>query len=167
MLYSITRRFLLLHAMPHYGKYEDVQLFMSLIDLYRFDGAKRQPAVDVSDVMRRILKEKLLSGSTPPFSERRAYTVNCGLSPLEAKLYNEARNMCRKSSITPTERKNTADFALTILHRILASSPEAFNHSNDAVNIWRDALTRRMRRRMFHDDGYMQPAELEDTEEKS
>ncbi|MBQ1413909.1 MAG: DEAD/DEAH box helicase, partial [Clostridia bacterium] len=59
MLSNITRHFLLLTATPHNGKAEDFQLFMSLIDPERFEGAVRSgaQAIDVSDVMRRLVKE--------------------------------------------------------------------------------------------------------------
>jgi SNF2 family DNA or RNA helicase len=79
LLSSITRHFLLLTATPHNGKEEDFQLFMSLIDQDRFEGVARSghQAVDVSDVMRRLVKEDLLKfDGTPLFPERRAYTVN-------------------------------------------------------------------------------------------
>lgn len=79
LLSSITRHFLLLTATPHNGKEEDFQLFMSLIDQDRFEGVARSgsQAVDVSDVMRRLVKEELLKfDGTPLFPERIAYTVN-------------------------------------------------------------------------------------------
>lgn len=90
LLSTITRNFLLLTATPHDGKEEDFQLFLSLIDPDRFEGVHHtsQHAVDVSDVMRRLVKEELLKfDGTPLFPERKAYTVNYDLSPQEAKLY--------------------------------------------------------------------------------
>ena len=50
LLSEITRNFLLLTATPHNGKSEDFQLFLSLIDQDRFEGAARSSnhAVDVS-----------------------------------------------------------------------------------------------------------------------
>ena len=51
----------------------DFQLFMSLIDQDRFEGVVRSgsKAVDVSDVMRRLVKEDLLKfDGTPLFPER-------------------------------------------------------------------------------------------------
>jgi SNF2 family DNA or RNA helicase len=89
LLSSITKHFLLLTAAPHNSKEEDFQLFMSLIDQDRFEGVARSgnQAIDVSDVMRRLVKEDLLKfDGTPLFPERRAYTVNYDLSPLEARL---------------------------------------------------------------------------------
>lgn len=60
LLGRIARHFLLLTATPHNGKEEDFNLFMSLIDSDRFEGANRtsQQAIDVSDVMRRLMKRK-------------------------------------------------------------------------------------------------------------
>lgn len=90
LLSGITRHFLLLTATPHNGKEEDFQLFMSLIDQDRFEGAARSSnqTVDVSDVMRRLVKEELLKfNGTPLFPERIAYTVNYDLSPMESQLY--------------------------------------------------------------------------------
>ncbi len=89
VLSKITRHFLLLTATPHNGKEEDFYLFMSLIDPDRFEGAKRiRTVVDVSDIMRRLVKEDLLTFEGKPlFPERRAYAVNYNLSPKEMELY--------------------------------------------------------------------------------
>jgi hypothetical protein len=47
-------------------------------------------AVDVSDLMRRMVKESLLKfDATPLFPERIAYTVPYRLSDAEAHLYKE------------------------------------------------------------------------------
>jgi superfamily II DNA or RNA helicase len=136
LLSQISRHFLLLTATPHNGKEEDFQLFMSLIDQDRFEGVARSgsQAVDVSDVMRRLVKEDLLKfDGTPLFPERRAYTVNYSLSPKEAALYAAVTEYVqeefnRADNLTK-ERKNTVGFALTILQRRLASSPEAIYQS--------------------------------------
>ena len=77
-------------ATPHNGKEEDFQLFLSLLDSDRFYGKFRDGVhkVDVSDLMRRMVKEELVKfDGTPLFPERRAYTVNYKLSDLEAALY--------------------------------------------------------------------------------
>ena len=136
LLSEITRNFLLLTATPHNGKSEDFQLFLSLIDQDRFEGAARSSnhAVDVSDVMRRLVKEELLKfDGTPLFPERRAYTVNYDLSSREAQLYNEVTDYVReefnRADKLNNERKTTVGFALTILQRRLASSPEAIYQS--------------------------------------
>jgi len=136
LLSSITRHFLLLTATPHNGKEEDFQLFMSLIDQDRFGGVARSAhhSVDVSDVMRRLVKEELVKfDGTPLFPERIAYTVNYDLSPLEAKLYSAVTGYVQgefnRADQLNSERKTTVGFALTILQRRLASSPEAIYQS--------------------------------------
>lgn len=136
LLSGITRNFLLLTATPHNGKDEDFQLFLSLIDPDRFEGAARSSnqAVDVSDIMRRLVKEDLLKfDGTPLFPERLAYTVNYDLSPREAALYDAVTNYVQdefnRADKLTNDRKNTVGFALTILQRRLASSPEAIYQS--------------------------------------
>jgi len=136
LLSSITRHFLLLTATPHNGKDADFALFMSLIDADRFEGVKRDShqSVDVSDVMRRLVKEELLKfDGRPLFPERIAYTVNYDLSPMEAKLYKEVTEYVQdgfnRAERLNNDRKNTVGFALTILQRRLASSPAAIYQS--------------------------------------
>ena len=135
-LSNITRNFLLLTATPHNGKEEDFQLFLSLLDPDRFEGihGSSQQAVDVSDVMRRLVKEELLTFEGKPlFPERIAYTVNYDLSPEEAKLYSAVTDYVReefnRADNLNNEHKTTVGFALTILQRRLASSPEAIYQS--------------------------------------
>lgn len=136
LLSSIANHFLLLTATPHNGKEEDFQLFMSLVDPDRFGGVARSSAqaADVSDVMRRLVKEDLLKfDGTPLFPERRAYTVSYDLSAREAALYNAVTSYVQeefnRADNLEKERKNTVGFALTILQRRLASSPEAIYQS--------------------------------------
>ena len=136
LLGSITRHFLLMTATPHNGKEEDFQLFMSLLDSDRFYGKFRDGAhkVDVSDLMRRMVKEELVKfDGTPLFPERRAYTVNYKLSDLEAALYSSVTDYVKeemnKADRLDGGRKGTVGFALTALQRRLASSPEAIFQS--------------------------------------
>lgn len=136
LLSNITKNFLLLTATPHNGKEEDFHLFLSLIDPDRFEGmhGKSQHAVDVSDVMRRLVKEELLKfDGTPLFPERIAYTVNHDLSDMEAKLYAAVTDYVQgefnRADKLNNEHKTTVGFALTILQRRLASSPEAIYQS--------------------------------------
>src|SRR5579859_7867190 len=92
LLSTLTRHFLLLTATPHNGKEADFQLFMALLDEDRFEGRFRDGvhAADVSDLMRRVVKEGLLKfDGTPLFPERIAYTVPYRLSDPEAQLYKE------------------------------------------------------------------------------
>lgn len=137
LLGRVARNFLLMTATPHNGKEEDFQLFMSLLDSDRFYGKFRDGAhkVDISDMMRRMVKEDLLKfDGTPLFPERRAYTVNYPLSDLEAALYNAVTSyvkeeMNRADKLEDGSRKGTVGFALTALQRRLASSPEAIYQS--------------------------------------
>ncbi|MGZ8941540.1 MAG: helicase-related protein [Methylobacter sp.] len=137
LLGSITRHFLLMTATPHNGKEEDFQLFMSLLDSDRFYGKFRDGAhkVDVSDLMRRMVKEQLLKfDGTPLFPERRAYTVNYKLSNPEAALYHAVteyvkEEMNRADRLEDGSRRGTVGFAMTALQRRLASSPEAIHQS--------------------------------------
>src|SRR5690625_4553203 len=99
LLSSLTRHFLLMTATPHNGKEEDFQLFMALLDGDRFEGRFRDGAhvVDVSDLMRRMVKEKLLTfDGKPLFPERIAHTVPYKLSDAEARLYKEVTDYVRE-----------------------------------------------------------------------
>jgi superfamily II DNA or RNA helicase len=89
---GVARHFLLMTATPHAGKEEDFQLFMALLDSDRFEGKPRDGVhtADVSDLMRRMVKEQLLRfDGTPLFPERRAYTVGYELTDAEMVLYGE------------------------------------------------------------------------------
>ena len=136
LLSNITRNFLLLTATPHNGKQEDFQLFLSLVDPDCFEGTHgtSQQAIDVNDVMRRLVKEELLKfDGKPLFPERIAYTVNYTLSPQEAQLYQAVTEYVQeefnRADNLNKEHKTTVGFALTILQRRLASSPEAIYQS--------------------------------------
>ena len=137
LLSSITRHFLLLTATPHNGKEEDFQLFMALLDGDRFEGRFRDGVhvSDASDLMRRLVKEQMLKfDGHPLFPERLAYTVRYKLSDLEAQLYERVTNYVRDEfnradALDNEGRKGTVGFALTILQRRLASSPEAIYQS--------------------------------------
>lgn len=85
--------------------------------------------------MRRLIKENLVKfDGTPLFPERRAYTVNYTLPTAEAELYGGVTNyVCdefnRADALESEGRRGTVGFALTILQRRLASSPEAIYQS--------------------------------------
>jgi len=137
LLSSLTRHFLLMTATPHNGKAEDFQLFMALLDGDRFEGRFRDGVhtADVSDLMRRMVKESLLKfDGTPLFPERIAYTVPYKLSDPEAALYAAVTKYVREEfdraeKLENDKRAGTVGFALTILQRRLASSPEAIYQS--------------------------------------
>lgn len=157
LLGDITENFLLLTATPHNGKPEDFQLFMQLVDRDRFEGSARavkkrlqerdsgqgkldfteadfKQGDDLSDVMRRLVKEELLKfDGRPLFPERIAYTVNYSLSPVELGLYDAVTDYVTKefnrADRLDGKRRNSVGFALTLLQRRLASSPEAIYQS--------------------------------------
>jgi superfamily II DNA or RNA helicase len=137
LLSGLTRHFLLMTATPHNGKEEDFQLFMALLDGDRFEGRFRDGVhqVDISDLMRRMVKETLVKfDGTPLFPERIAYTVPYRLSNAEAQLYREVTDYVRDEfnraeALANDKQAGTVGFALTILQRRLASSPEAIYQS--------------------------------------
>src|SRR5256885_352523 len=126
---ELYRRFHLpfMTATQHNGKEEDFQLFMALLDGDRFEGRFRDGvhAADVSDLMRRMVKENLLKfDGTPLFPERIAYTVPYKLSDAEAQLYTEVTKYVREEfnraeALENDKRAGTVGFALTILPRRL------------------------------------------------
>lgn len=158
LLGSITRHFLLMTATPHNGKEEDFQLFLSLLDSDRFYGKFRDGAhkVDISDLMRRMVKEDLLKfDGTPLFPERRAYTLNYKLSNPEAALYNAVTDYVKeemnRADQLDGQRKGTVGFALTALQRRLASSPEAIYQS---LKRRRNKLKRRVEEEKLRQRGH-------------
>ena len=150
LLSGLTRHFLLMSATPHNGKEEDFQLFMALLDGDRFEGKFRDGvhAADVTDLMRRMVKESLLKfDGTPLFPERIAHTVPYKLSTPEADLYKCVTEYVRDEfnradALENNKRAGTVGFALTILQRRLASSPEAIYQS---IHRRRERLESRLR----------------------
>ena len=136
LLGKLTRHFLLLTATPHNGKEAEFQRFMALLDSDRFEEQFRDgvPTVDTTDLMRRMVKENLLKfDGTRLFPERFAYTVNYELSTSEMSLYDAVTEYVReemnRAERLDGQRSNSVGFALTILQRRLASSPEAIYRS--------------------------------------
>ena len=140
LLGRVCRHLLLMTATPHAGKQEDFQLFLALLDGDRFEGKFRDGvhSMDTDDLMRRMVKEELLTmEGTPLFPERRAYTVPYELSHDEKQLYEAVSDYVREEMNRADRlkaqgegrRSNTVGFALTILQRRLASSPEAILRS--------------------------------------
>ncbi len=161
-----TRHLLLMTATPHNGKEEDFQLFLSLLDSDRFYGKFRDGVhkVDVSDLMRRMVKEELVKfDGTPLFPERKAYTVNYKLSDAEAALYEAVTEYVRdemgKADLLAGSRKGSVGFALTTLQRRLASSPEAIYQS---LKRRKERLSERLRAEKLGDRGKQLFAETVD-----
>lgn len=133
VLGEITRHLLLMTATPHSGKEEDFQLFLTLLDRDRFEG-KNKLTADTSGIMRRMVKEDLLTFEGKKlFPERIAETVPYELTALEYDLYEQVTEYVRegmnRADRIGGKRKNTIGFALTVLQRRLASSPEAIHKS--------------------------------------
>lgn len=133
-----TRHLLLLTATPHNGSSEDFELFMALVDPDRFAHFKASPSPahgsDLSDYMRRLLKEDLrtFEGSRL-FPGRHTSTIGYELSADERDLYEAVTDyVCtqfNRAEQLETGRRQAIGFALTILQRRLASSPEAILRS--------------------------------------
>jgi SNF2 family DNA or RNA helicase len=164
LLSTLTRHFLLMSATPHNGKEADFELFMALLDGDRFEGRSRDGAhtTDVSDLMRRMVKEELLKfDGTPLFPERIAHTVPYQLSASEANLYTSVTEYVRNEfnrveAVQNDKRAGTVGFALTILQRRLASSPEAIYQS---LKRRREKLESRLRElELLHRGGLQQSA---------
>jgi len=180
LLSAVARHFLLITATPHNGKEEDFQLFLALIDQDRFEGRFREGVheVDVSDIMRRMIKEDLRRfDGRPLFPERRAYTISYPLSPPEAGLYDAVTDYVRTEfnradQLLDDKRKGTVGFALTILQRRLASSPEAIYQS---LKRRRERLEKRLQEvktvrnndlsRYEHETGYYDAEYLDDLDD--
>ena len=136
LLSERTRHLLLMTATPHRGIEADYQLFLALLDRDAFEGKHRKddaPA-DTSHLMRRVVKENLVRfDGRPLFPERYAHTVPYRLSGAEMRLYEAVTDYVReefnRADAVGGEKKRTVGFALTVLQRRLASSPEAIHRS--------------------------------------
>ncbi|OBF48799.1 DEAD/DEAH box helicase [Mycolicibacterium monacense] len=120
---------LLMTATPHNGKDADYREFLTLL------RSVDQPAVEdpaSSGLMRRLVKEQLvhLDGS-PLFPERRASTVPYQLSPMESELYEAVSEYVRveMNKVSDDDTRRNVGFALVVLQRRLASSPQAILRS--------------------------------------
>ncbi|MCW2940275.1 MAG: helicase, partial [Actinomycetia bacterium] len=127
-----TRHLLLMSATPHAGSQVDFQLFMALLDSDRFEGRYRNDVHtgDTDGLMRRMVKEDLLTFEGKPlFPERRAYTVPYAEHDLYESVTDYVRTQMGRAEALKAagngKRGNTVGFALTVLQRRLASSPEA------------------------------------------
>ena len=138
LLRERTRHLLLLTATPHNGKPEDFELFMALVDPDRFErlrsGSAAAAGGDLSDYMRRLLKENLLTfEGRPLFPARHAHTIGYELSAGERELYEAVteyvRTQFNRAEQLERGRRLAIGFALTLLQRRLASSPEAILRS--------------------------------------
>ena len=142
-----SRHLLLLTATPHRGKHADFELLLRLLDPVRFSGRPREQAptdldgAGYRDLMRRMLKENLVDfDGRPLFPDRYAHTIAYTLSDLEAELYDAVTHYVREEMTRADQlaaggggegrrRRAVVGFALTMLQRRLASSPEAILRS--------------------------------------
>ena len=149
VLRECARHFLLLTATPHNGKNEDFLAFMTLIDPERFAGRLRAGSgsdadgggssmPDVSDVMRRLVKENLRTfKGRRLFPQRHAHSLNFELSEPETELYEAVTRYVSEGMNRAARMREEGDksrgiivgFALAGLQRRLASSPAAIYHS--------------------------------------
>src|SRR5690606_35659543 len=140
LLGRVTRHFLLMTATPHAGKEDSFQAFLALLDADRFEGRYRDGvhSIDTGGLMRRMVKEDLLTfDGKPLFPERVAQSLRYQLSDGERELYEAVTQYVREEMNRAEQLKaagdgrrgNTVGFALTVLQRRLASSPEAILRS--------------------------------------
>ena len=129
-LRDLCPNLLLMTATPHNGKEAEFQLFLGLLR----DAGHETYVGDATaaGLMRRLVKEQLvhLDGSRL-FPERRASTVAYRLSAREHDLYDDVSTYVREemNKVSDEEQKRTVGFALLVLQRRLASSPEAILRS--------------------------------------
>ncbi len=138
LLSKRTRHLLFLTATPHNGREGDFQLFLKLLNAERFGPAhQRLEALNhvvAAEHMRRMVKEDLRQfDGKPLFPERKAYTVTFNLSGMEQALYEAVSNYIRdefnRADNLENRAKYSLGFAMMILQRRLASSPEAIYQS--------------------------------------
>ena len=119
---------LLLTATPHNGKPEDFAGFMELLDV---ELDQRRPVLDQAPV-RRLVKEQLVhADGRTLFPPRMASTLGYEMTPDEGRMYEAvtqyvAEEMNRVMDETVRRR---VGFAMMVLQRRLASSPEAILRS--------------------------------------
>ena len=154
LLSGLTRHFLLMTATPHNGsKEQDFQLFLALLDGDRFEGRFRDGVhkADVSDLMRRMVKERLLKfDGKPLFPERIAYTVPYRLSDepaadetpagatRPAKRFFSARCAARFAAGSDSSTSMYSDGSSTICEKITARAAASGRraHHRCSVDGW-------------------------------
>ena len=119
------------------------------------NGEKSDHRTDTRGLMRRMVKEELLTFEGKPlFPERRAYTVEYELSDPERELCElvtgyvrtEMGRAERLAQAGDKKRGNNVGFALTVLQRRLASSPEAILRSLERRQVRLEARLREWQR---------------------
>ncbi|WP_188113454.1 DEAD/DEAH box helicase [Nocardioides humilatus] len=124
-----ARRVLLMTATPHNGKDEEFALFLRLLGV---QGRGEDPSELLdAGLMRRLVKEQLVhADGSPLFPARHAATVTYRMSALELDLYEAVTEYVRhEMNKMDGEERRTVGFALLVLQRRVASSPEAILRS--------------------------------------
>ena len=164
LLSGLTRHFLLMTATPHNGKEEDFQLFMALLDGDRFEGKFRDGVHTVGHLRPHATPGE---GAAPQVrwhaalpGANRLHARPTSFRTLEAQLYKEVTDYVREEfnradALESEGRKGTVGFALTILQRRLASSPEAIYQS---LKRRRERLEKRLREEQLLKRGADGPA---------
>ncbi len=150
ILSAHTRQMLLLTATPHNGKEEEFQLFLSILDGDRFEGKFRDGVhvQDAGDLMRRMVKENLRhyggqgSLSLTAMPTRSSSNSQTTKPMLYSEVTKYVREEFNRAENLEKGRRGTIGFALTILQRRLASSPEAIYQS---LRRRRERLEKRLR----------------------
>ena len=137
LLGDIARHLLLMTATPHSGKEEDFQLFLTLLDRDRFEGKYQ-----AEGPQRRHLRGDAPHGqggpahlrgqAAVPRADRRDRPLRADRAragPLRAGHHLRPRGDEPGRPKLDGKRRNTVGFALTVLQRRLASSPEAIYRS--------------------------------------
>jgi len=130
-----STHFLLMTATPHTGNEENFHLFLSLLDQDVFAGQLRpgESRATLENIMLRRVKETLVNiEGQKLFPPRKAVSAAYELSEPELGLYEAVTSYVREEMakamavLAGDKRKlGNVSFALTILQRRLASSPEA------------------------------------------
>lgn len=125
-----SEHLLLLTATPHNGKTADFQHFMRLL------GVELEPGVSVLDQapVRRLVKEQLVhADGTPLFPSRVASTLTYTLDSAEQILYEAVTEYVadEMNKVMDDSVRRHVGFAMMVLQRRLASSPEAILRSLD------------------------------------
>jgi hypothetical protein len=137
LLSTVTRHFLLMTATPHNGKEEDFQLFMACSTATASRAARATvPTRRTCRISCAGWSRKACSSSTPPRSSPSASPTPCPTSSPTPRpaLYKAVTEYVREEfnraeKLQNDKRAGTVGFALTILQRRLASSPEAIGES--------------------------------------
>lgn len=119
---------LLLTATPHNGKPEDFARFMELLGV---ELDPRRPVLDQAPV-RRLVKEQLVhADGTALFPPRIASTLGYIMTPDERRMYEAVTQYVAEemNRVMDESVRRRVGFAMMVLQRRLASSPEAILRS--------------------------------------